>query len=71
MEVGVGEVIIGMSPPAIGVSGGGSRLVQITMVGGFSGQNSTLRRISPLFFGCGGKKRERKNAKTYYSLWVE
>ena len=71
MEMGVGEVIIGVSPPAIGVSGGGSRLAQITVAGGFSGRDSTLRRISPLFFGCGGKKRERKNAKMYHSLRVD
>jgi len=65
--MGVGEVMMGVSPPAIG----GSRLAQITVVGGFSGRDSGFRRISSLFFGCEGKKRERKNAKMYHSLRVD
>ena len=69
--MGVGEVIMGVSPPGIGVSGGGSRLAQITVVGGFSGRDTILRRTSSLFFGCGDEKRERKNAKMYHSLRVD
>ena len=72
--MGVGEAITGVSPPAIGESGrltGGSRLAQITVVGGFVGRNSVLGRISSLFFGRGDKKRERKNAKMYHSLRVD
>ena len=71
---GVGETITGVSPPAIGESGGptgGSRLAQITVVGGFVGRDSMLRRISSLFFGRGDEKRERKNAKMYHSLRVD
>ena len=72
MEMGVGEattgeVIMGVSPPGIGVSRGGTRLAQITVVEGIVGRKSAFRRTSPFFFGCGGKKRERKNAKIYHS----
>lgn len=69
MEMGVGVVIMGVSPPAIGVSVGGRRLPQITVVEGFVGRESLFRRVSSLF-GYEGKKHERKNAKIYHSQQV-
>ena len=68
--MGVGEAM-GVSPPRIGVSGGGNRLAQITVVGGFAGRYSVLRRISSLFFGHWDKIRERTSAKMYHSLRVD
>ena len=70
--MGVGEAM-GVSPPGIGVSGpgGGNRLVQITVVVGFAGRYSVLRRISSLFFGHWDKIRERTSAKMYHSLRVD
>ena len=63
---------MGVSPPAIvGRLEGGSRLAQITVVGGFFGRDSRFRRISSLFFGREGEKRECKNAKMYHSLRVD
>ena len=40
--MGVGEVIMGVSPPAIVGSLGGNRLAQITVVGGFTGRDWML-----------------------------
>ena len=70
----VGEA--GVSSPAIGESesGGrteGSRLAQITVVGGFVGRDPVFRRILSLFFGRGDEKCARKNAKMYHSLRVD
>ena len=51
--------------PAIGVSGGGNRLAQITVAGDFFGRPSVVRRILSLFFG--DRIRERTSAKMYHS----
>ena len=62
----------GVSPPGIGVSGGGSRLAQITAVAGlgfdFVDRRLTLGQIPSLLSGCRGKNRERKNPKIYHNL---
>ena len=70
--MGVGEAIIGVSPAKIGVSGGGSRLAQITVVGlGFAGRGLLLRRSLSLSLGCRDRERERKNVRMYHSLPVD
>ena len=62
---------MGVSPPTIGVSVGGNRLAQITVVGGFVGRYSILRGVSSPFFGRLDRIRERKYAKMYHSRRVD
>ena len=69
IEMGVGEAM-GVSPPTIGesVSGGGSRLAQITVGPGGFGLGSIFRRVSSLFFRRAEGNRECGSEKIYQSL---
>ena len=64
--MGVGETM-GVPSPAIGVSGEGDRLAQITVGGDFAGRHSVLRRSSSPFFGRWDELRERTNAQIHHS----
>lgn len=69
ITIGVGEVMKGVSPPAISMSGGGSRLAQITAVAlGFVSEGSVLGGISSLLFGRRDERREHKSVRMYHSL---